>query len=311
MVSARITSGNFPTPYLALRAGVDQEQVSAFADEQADAARMLFWRLQMDVTPDATARERCAAVAATYERALAWRYALARRGAIVGGVGNVGADAERFRTPITDDSPNLDRIGRVGRFYEGARWDAETLTYVGGVDTRAARITEAYGRAALARFAAECPGGEVLDNVVTLPDGARVTGNRLIRGETARRAGAELAERVTARGLDASRMEIGGDPIYVVTATSRDRAVIREAALRLLATAEPGDEQAWWQASYLLHQAPTYKKGSDAVTRVFRVAVGAWLLGYAPTLDQDTDLRCMVLGQTAATTLPHVCGGAA
>jgi hypothetical protein len=39
------------------------------------------------------------------------------------------------------------------------------------------------------------------------------------------------------------------------------------------------------------------KKGSDAVTRVFLVAVGAVLLGHPPELAQDIDLRCAVLGQ--------------
>jgi hypothetical protein len=39
------------------------------------------------------------------------------------------------------------------------------------------------------------------------------------------------------------------------------------------------------------------------VTRVFLVAVGALLFGRAPILLQDVDLRCMVLGQRAATEM--------
>lgn len=34
------------------------------------------------------------------------------------------------------------------------------------------------------------------------------------------------------------------------------------------------------------------------------VAAGAALLGVAPVLEQDCDLRCMVLGQRDATTMP-------
>ncbi|MFC7612443.1 RRQRL motif-containing zinc-binding protein [Actinokineospora soli] len=183
MVSALITPEHFPTPELALRAGVDHDTIRAFAALQAEAAQALFERLHRNAAPDAPEENRFAAVADAYVQALAWRYNLARTGSIVGGTGAVdGTNADRFRTPITDDSPNLDRIGRIGRFRDDSVWNPLTRTYVGGTDTPASRIAAAYGRAAEARFAVECPSGDVLVNTVTLPDGTVVTGNRLIRG---------------------------------------------------------------------------------------------------------------------------------
>jgi hypothetical protein len=71
-----------------------------------------------------------------------------------------------------------------------------------------------------------------------------------------------------------------------------------------LAGAEPGDVAAWQAARYLLYQAPLTKKGSDAVARVFLVAVGTVLLGAAPILEHDVDLQCIVAGQRAATAMP-------
>lgn len=311
MVSARIFPDHFPTPHLALRAGANEQKVRGFATAQADAATRIAERLMLDAGPDASIADRLAAVEAAYADAVAWRYSLARSGAIVGGTAAVdGADAERFRTPITDNSPNLDRIGTVGRFRDGSEWDAATRTYVGGVDTPASRTVVAFGEAARARFAVEAPDSDVLANVVRLPDGSYVPGNVLIRRDAALAAARALAERVAARGLDASRMETGGDPLYVVTATEADRARIRRAAFALLA-ADEVTESTWWQADYLTYQAPTYKKGSDAAHRVFLVAAAWWRLGWVPALPHDIDLRCMVLGQTAATALPHICGGAA
>jgi hypothetical protein len=308
MVSAPITPDHFPTPHLALRAGVS-ETVRGFAFEQAAAALDIHQWLTSVSGLYRTEGTRAAAVRIAYAQATAWRYDLAHQGAIVGGTAAVdGCDARRFRTEITDDSPNLDRIGIVGRFRDGAEWDPDTRTYVGGVGTPASRITAAYGAVARARFAIERVSTDVLVNAVTLPDGSTQDGNWLIRGQVARDAGVELADRVAARGLDASRMEVGGDPIYAVTADRVDRDRIRDAMITLLAS-DDLDLTGWWQAVYLAYQSPRYKKGSDAAHRVFLAAVAAWRLGHCPVIPQDIDLRCMVLGQTAAT-LPLICGGA-
>ncbi|SDD68343.1 hypothetical protein [Actinokineospora iranica] len=306
-----ISAAHFPTPDLAVRAGVDVRRVRGFAHEQATAARDIHGWLS-DSGLGRSVGERTAAVKTAYAQAVTWRYRLAQAGAIVGGVGAVdGGDAERFRTPITDTAPNVDRIGPVGRFRDGSAWDPDARAYLGGTETPASLVTAAYGRAALARFEAEAPEADVLDNLVRLPFHSRpVFGNRLLRGAAAVVAGRGLAERVAARGLDASRMEIGGDPVYVVTAAAADRDRIRANMFALLADHHI-DLSTWWQAVYLAYQAPMCKKGSDAVNRVFLAAVAAWRLDHCPTIPQDVDLRAMVLGQSAATTLPHVCGRAA
>ncbi|HYQ64759.1 hypothetical protein [Actinophytocola sp.] len=232
-----------------------------------------------------------------------WRYQLALR--LDRGVGlGIEYDPSRFATPILADEENYDRIGPVGRFRDGATWDAATRTFRGGRATPAFRIMLAYGRLAEARFAREGNAGETLQNMVVLPDSTRIPGNRLVRGATAERCAAELLARITRRGVDASHVETGGGPMFVLTAQQEDSDRMFAAALGLLAAAAPGDVAAWQAARYLLYQAPRTKKGSDAVTRTFLVATGAVLFGHAPVLDQDIDLRCMVLGQDAATTAP-------
>jgi hypothetical protein len=232
-----------------------------------------------------------------------WRYQLALR--LGRGAGLcIDYDPGRFATPIAADEANYDRIGAVGRFRDGATWDAATRTFRGGTETPAFRVMLAYGRLAEERFAREGNAGDTLQNMVMLPDGVRIPGNRLVRGATAERCAAELLARITGRGVDASHVETGGGPMYVMTARQEDRDRMFAAALDLLASAAPGEVAAWQAARYLLYQAPRTKKGSDAVTRTFLVAVGTVLFGHAPVLDHDIDLRCMVLGQQAATTAP-------
>jgi len=92
--------------------------------------------------------------------------------------------------------------------------------------------------------------------------------------------------------------------MYAVTAADRDRERMFHVAMTVLAGADDGDVGAWQAARYLLYQAPMIKKGSDAVIRTFLVTTGALLLGQPPILEQDVDLRCIVAGQAAATTMP-------
>jgi len=232
-----------------------------------------------------------------------WRYRLALRINTRVGVG-IAYDADRFATPMRGGEENYDRIGYVGRFRAGATWDPATRTFRGGRETPAFRIMLAYGRHAEERFAREGGAGEILRNTVVLPGGSRLTGNRLVRGAAAARLAEELRARIARRGVDASQVETGGDPMYVVTAPVQARERMFAAALGVLAAAAPGDVAAWQTARYLLYQAPRTKKGSDAVTRTFLVATGTVLFGRPPTLDHDVDLRCLVLGQELATTAP-------
>ncbi|WP_158842644.1 hypothetical protein [Saccharothrix deserti] len=303
------TAANFPTPHLALRGTADEPQVRAFADEQARAARQIHAHVAPGLA-GLTIAGRVATLTTAYDAVVRWRRAVAAvaEDARYDAAGR--PSAERFAVTLEQGGPNYDRLGVVGRFRRGSRWDATTRTFVGGEETPASRILAAYGEAALRRFDVEVPFVDTLLNRVALPvRGGIVRGNALVRRAAARRVAVELAERVTAR-QGTARVETGGELLYAVTADAWARRMLFTEAMTVLATADYGDWTAWWNAAYLLYQAPRFKKGSDAVNRVFLVAVGAALLGQPPVVPQDIDLRCMVLGQATVTATPLLCGGA-
>jgi hypothetical protein len=300
-----ITAACFPTPHLMLRTNDADEvrRIGRFADEQVAAAVATAAELREDLGFAGSYRERTHAFVKAYGTITRWRADLAERTTRRFGLG-LEHDPSRFVTTITDGGPNYDHLGYVGWLRENAVWDPERRVFRGGQVTPAHLIMIEYGRLATARFALEAPGGETLRNPVTLPDGTRVTGNSLVRGAAARRAAADLVTRIARRGADASQIETGGDPMYAVTAADGDRERMFHAAMTVLAGAADGDVGAWQAARYLLYQAPMIKKGSDAVIRTFLVTAGAVLLGRPPILQQDVDLRCIVAGQAAATTIP-------
>jgi hypothetical protein len=291
-----ITAASFPTPDLALRSQdpVELRRVRDFAAEQAAAAEAARAHL-------AAGRFDVSSLRAVNTDLIRWRHALALRAP--GRIGNgLPLDASRFVTSLRDGGRNYDRVGYIGRLRHGATWDPHTRTFRGGDSTPAHRIMLTYGRLLHRRFALDHNSGDVLLNPVRLPDDRQIVGNRLVRGAAAERVAADLVARIAQRGRNTSQIETGGAPCYVVSADDEARADMFDAALTLLAT-EP-TLAAWQAARYLLYQAPQTKKGSDAVTRTFLVAVGAVLFGQPPVLDQDVDLRCVVLGQPAATVLP-------
>uniref|UniRef100_UPI003F497001 hypothetical protein n=1 Tax=Amycolatopsis sp. CA-151526 TaxID=3239921 RepID=UPI003F497001 len=305
-----ITARSFPTPDLALRAGADRAAVGAFAQEQATAAEAARIELAAAWRRGGGIAARITALRAVHAGLVHWRYTLARRTGRRLGHG-LAHDAERFRMSLREGGANYDRLGEIGRLREGGTWDPAARTYRGGTPTPASEIMRVYGAHARARFEREewLPDPDVLLTVVSLPRGRMVAGNRLVRGAAARRIAHELVARVAARGADASRMDIGGELIYAVTADPGDADRLFDAGLKRLAAAVDDPDRtarvtAWQDARYLLYQGIRTKKGSDAVTRTFVVAVGAVLLGTAPVLDQDIDLRCMVLGQDDATRTP-------
>lgn len=299
-----ITAEHFPTPHLALR-GTADERVREFAHEQARAARTLLPRVAAALALPSSGH-RVHMLTLAYDVVVRWRQALAAGEDPRYATG--GPAASRYTVTIEQDGPNHDRIGEVGRLRAGARWDGGAGRWVGGTDTPASRILAAYGHAARRRFAVEAPDSEVLTNTIALPvTGGRLESNRLVRGEAARAVTARLARRLADR-RGVTQVETAGDPLYVVTAGDAARRVAFGEAMLMLALARPGDWAAWWTTAYLLYQAPKYKKGSDACNRVFLAAVGAALLDQAPVIPQDIDLRCMVLGQTAVTATPLLCG---
>ncbi|WNV85328.1 hypothetical protein [Umezawaea sp. Da 62-37] len=300
-----ITAANFPTPDLALRT-TDPAQlarVRAFAVEQASAAEETRARLATELPRSSTHAAKVAVLGDAYADLVRWRHRLALRAPGRLGQG-LALDASRFTKTITEGGANYDRLGYLGRLRDGSVWESGTQTYRGGHDTPAHRLMLAYGQAVVDRFAHEHNTGDVLRNTVTLPGGDVVVGNSLVRGAAARQVAAVLMDRVTVRGHDTARFEIGGEPLYAVTAADDARSTMYTAAVALLAATGPHDVRSWQAARYLLFQAPLTKKGSDAVIRTFLVAVGALLFDRPPTLDHDVDLRCVVLGQEAATTSP-------
>ena len=203
------------------------------------------------------------------------------------------AHAERFRTPITEDNPNLFRLGDAARFRDGAAWKPITRTYVGGAETPASQTMRRFGALAAARLA-QSPRVDIVTNRVTLPDSRVVYGTRLLQGDAARDAAIELVARIAARNGDTSRIITEGDLIYIASGPDADRRASLHSAMHLLAqnhVSTAAALTAWLQAAYLLYQAPRKKRGSDATIRTFLVAAGTHLLGYPPALLHDIDLR--------------------
>ncbi|MER7705149.1 hypothetical protein ABTX81_19925 [Kitasatospora sp. NPDC097605] len=297
-----ITAERFPTPALALRTDdpARQAPARAFAHRQARAAEAARERLAGLWAAGTASPARVDALRTVHRELVDWRYRYAvRHGGPPGR--QVPYLPERFRTPITAANPNYDMFGPVERLREGSVWDPDAELFRGGLDTPAYRVMLRYGRYAERRFARQAPGEDVLQNVVRLPDGRRVHGNRLLRGAAATRLYRELAARAEERGTDVRHLKAVGHPLYTVTADPADNDTIFEAALRLLAAPDL-DGEGLLAAGYLLYQSPRTKKGSDAVTRTFLVTVGSLLLGdRAPRLPDDIDLRCYVLDQDTAT----------
>lgn len=306
-----ITAESFPTPHLALRTNdlAEHARVGRFAVEQARQAEELRAHLAATGWVAGTWQERVAALEAAQTGLAQWRHRLATQTGQRLGVGLPG-DAERHLTSIADGGASFDRIGPTGRLRDGSVWDPATRTYRGGEETPASLIVDHYGRAAQARFEAEDPSADRLQNYVRLPhrQGTIVAGNSLVRRAAAAEVAQALIARTIARGRDTSRMETGGDPMYVVTAAPEDGDVLRGAGLVQLALAPDAPvlsrSRLWQDARYLLYQGPLTKRGSDACIRVLLVAVGAVLFRRVPVIEQDADLRCMVLRQGAATEHP-------
>lgn len=216
-----------------------------------------------------------------------------------------GIEQTRDRTtlPITDQSPNDDRIGEVPRQRRGAAWNYEAQAYIGGTTTPASKILKAAGERAINRFVAEGVTGDVLQNFVRLPNGNAVQGNKIIKGEAANAIIQAQKERVERSGRSTSQFDTGGgvDLVFMETASETDRAIIFQAAMQELERLSQQPDQCTPEAlanlAYLLFQSPHNKKGSDAVIRTFLIVAGTYLTGEAPVLRQDVDLRAGTMAQ--------------
>lgn len=295
--AALITAASFPVPGIILRSADPAAQAPwrEFAGSQAAIARatceLLIERLRG--TPGAS--HRAAELTTAFEAIEGWRYRLALASPHPDGR-YAAAHAERFRTPVTDDNPNLFRIGEPERYRDAATWDDAARCYTGGTETPASATMRRYAALAARRLAAS-PHAEHADNLVALPGMRQAQGTRLLHGEAARRAAAEIARRITARGGDASRISTAGDLVYAASAPEASRHATFGSAVSLLAAIAPdlaSAPRAWARAAWRLYQAPRAKRGNDAVIRVFLIATGTCLLGKPPVLPHDIDLAAYV-----------------
>lgn len=297
LTATPITAECFPTPALLLRTNdpAAQRDIREFAQTQAESACSLHHTLTNALHQAGDIDARVAAFTAAFEAAEDWRYRIAAATPQPTGRYGVG-HAERFRAPVTDDNPNLFRLGEHTRFRDGAMWNPITRTYTGGAETPASRTMRLFEALATARLT-QSWGLNVVSNRVPLPDGRVVYGTRLLRGEAARRAATELVARIATRDGDTSRIITDGDLIYIASGPETDRRTMFRSAMALLSQDHGSTATtlaAWLRATYLLYQAPRRKRGSDATIRTFLVAAGTYLLGYPPVLLHDIDLRAYV-----------------
>ncbi|WP_280442752.1 hypothetical protein [Nocardia brasiliensis] len=205
---------------------------------------------------------------------------------------------ERFTTPITDESPNRDQIGNIGRLRAGSAWSEEAQAWVGGQPTPASRTFEEAGRRARVRFADEGILGDVLQNRVRLTNGQEVDGNRIVTGGTAEQIAQELKAYVAARGVDVSTFETkSSDLSFTITATAADRERILQDACDQLGGPGRLTLETWVDNAYKMLQAPQNKRGSDAIIRTFIAETGFYNLRRVPTFPHDIDLLANTMSQ--------------
>jgi hypothetical protein len=233
-----------------------------------------------------------------YEWFIDWRYDFAVKLSGHQFGGNIPLNLDLIRRKVSDDAPNNEIIGNVGWLRVGATWVEETNTWEGGLETPSSEITRDFGQLALQRFtnAEKKPGDDVLQNVVTLPDGTSVNGNKLLRGNAIKDM---REERIAMRGPDAKRFYPEDDICIAVSGEPEDREKIFNSVMMTLAEQKPGEGtfDTWANCSYLLYQAPITKRGWDAVIRNFIVVSGIYMLGSSPKIPQDIDFSAFVVGQ--------------
>lgn len=292
-----VTPDSFPLPAIAVQGDLRIEDVGGFADHQAEAANIVGDRLDASLTskPEADWPDTFAEL---HGQLVSWRHRVALD------LGKTVRQAERFITPITDEAPNIDPVGPdVGFLHKGSAWNEKLGRYAGGEETPASRQVALVGEWVTARFLREGNGGDVLQNQFWLPSGELARGNSILRGEAAHRQNQEGIDRAKANGIDTSQFDVRGDFIYTKTATEVDRAVIRHELYNYLTQLEAAHQSGeditvrhWAEAAYLLYQSPENKKGSDALTRVYLMALASrWM--QLPPIPNDIDWRAYTKGQ--------------
>lgn len=288
-----ITPASFPTPDLIKKSSNPAmwDQQSAFAGFQAAAANdALAWlRPRMDAAT--TPFERSALFVQLYRHLAEWRFQLAHRAEGQ----SPGAELEQYRTPIPASQSMVDSFGR-GLRSEGGRINDETGTITMGIQTPASRLSARLGEIIEARFDAEAPDRQIMQNRVTLPNGQVVNGNMLLRG------GAAASSRGHPRAIE--------NYYVTVTGEQKDRHRLQREAFGLLADlegrraagetdlfADRNARLAFVEAEYFLYQGPEYERGGDATIRTLLVTAHAQVFDEALRLPQDIDVMAYAAAQ--------------
>jgi hypothetical protein len=284
-----ITAASFPTPDRIKQTNnpAAWDQLAKFADLQAAVASQAVAELS-----DLIDRQGMRAVHAyrrLYREISAWRHQVSQQP-----IGErPGVTPGMYQDEINRHRPNVDVFG-PGLRRDGGRFDAESRTMLGGVDTPASRLTERLAHAAQARFDTEASTEGVLDNKVILPDGSLVDGNSIRRGEAISHLAVPQVD-----GL-----------VATYTGEYDNRTRIRQAGFETLGRLddaraegqplEPDDPEArtaFADAAYYLYQAPQFYRGSDATTRVLLAAAHTRVFDVAPRLPRDIDVQAYIVGQ--------------
>jgi hypothetical protein len=289
-VAVTITAASFPTPdFIKLTNNpAIWDQQARFATLQAGAANDLLARLNERLDRTSSHLERSMVFVQAWRDVTEWRYQLAQRPE------GHRPDAARsqYRAEIGEGAIR-DAFGR-GLMGEGSRV-MRSGQLIRGTMTPANLMSERLADLAQARFDAEAPDQDILQNHVRLPNGEVVNGNLLLRGQAA---------------VDGYGIERPVDGFYCAkTGTLADRRLLQREAVSILADLEglraegtvdtPDAKRAFVEAEYFLYQGPEYQRGGDAAFRVLLVASHTRIFGAAPKLPQDIDMMAYVAGQEA------------
>ncbi|WP_328519021.1 hypothetical protein [Kribbella sp. NBC_00359] len=290
-----ITAASFPTPDLIKKTSNPAfwDQQGRFAEFQAAAANQSLEWLGPQLDAATSPIDRAAAFVQLYRNLAEWRFQLAHRDE----GRSPNSELEQYRTPIAANQSMVDKFGR-GLRSEGGRVNTETGVITSGITTPASRLSARLATIIEARFAAEAPTSDVLQNRVKVPSGEIIAGNQLIRGGLA---------------ASASGFERPIDGFYcTVTGEQRDRHALQREAFSILADlegeraagrtdlfADRSKRLAFVEAQYFLYQGPEYERGGDATIRTLLVASHARVFGEALRLPQDIDVMAYAAGQQA------------
>ncbi|MEU4606933.1 hypothetical protein AB0F43_28460 [Kribbella sp. NPDC023972] len=291
-----ITAASFPTPDVVKTTNNPAiwDQQARFATLQAAGANEALQQLSSRLDRVSSELERQMVFIQTYRDLAEWRFRLAGRAE----GRRPGALPEQYRAPIGIGRVR-DAFGR-GDDQGSAQPRGSAVGQGDGPEpgSPASRLGLRLGELAEARFEAEAPDRDVLQNQVRLPSGETIDGNRLLRGTA-------LAEEL---GRDQPV-----DGLYcAVTGELQDRRALQREAFATFAELETARasgrtdllddvdaRRAFVDAEYFLYQGPEYQRGSDATIRSLVAVAHTRIFGAAPQLPQDIDLMAYVAGQEA------------